>query len=103
MEVKIEQTIKLKFGEVEVILSKEDAEKLYDNLADALGYEDGTKTIFIPYDTTPYIPPQRIYDNSPWRRWNEPYCTITSGYSHIAGEELHTGSITTTASTTEKS
>jgi len=98
MEVKIEQTIKLKFGEVEVILSKEDAEKLYENLADSLGIEGETKTIFIPYDTTPYIAPQRIYDNS---SWNEPYCTITSGYSHIVGEKLSLEPIITTDTTSK--
>ena len=98
MEVKIEQTIKLKFGDNYIELSKEDAEKLYDNLADALGYEEGTKIVYVPYNTAPYIPPQRITPY--WEHWySEPY-VITSGYSQIAGEGLNTGSVTITTDKT---
>jgi len=102
MEIKIEQTIKLKFGDTEVSISKEDAEKLYDNVADLLGYkEDEIKYIYVPWDTTPYLTPQRL--TAPWTSpfWEPPYYS-TSGYIYIDGEQLNTNPVTRTTSITDK-
>jgi len=96
MEVGIEQTIRLKFGDTLIELSKEDAEKLYNDLADALGYEEQKdKVIYIPYNDW-NISPTRICDPSPWKwyEWKEP-CYITSGYLQTPSKGINKGSVTT--------
>lgn len=97
MEVKIEQKIKLKFGETEIELNRTDALNLAYKLNELLGIEKGT-TITYPYIPGITIPwnTKRWDDNYPWR-WNEPFYSITCGYETVINGTVSTGNSSTTS------
>jgi len=85
MEVKVEQMIKLKFGDAEVNVSREDAEKLYDQLSDVLGYED----ISIPHAPSPRYWSESHTTNTPmpWNTFERSTGTVITAKTNLTKKE----------------
>jgi hypothetical protein len=82
--ITVNQEIKIKIGDAEITLTKEEATVLYNQLGNILNIKD-TVTYPLPTPTLPYtphypstpIPNWNKYEMPPYRRWlNEPIMCV---------------------------